>query len=317
MLNIALRSFEWTFIIKKPLRKYEWPVSEGQDTPVERSLSVSNVLLDAFDLLFNMRGIGWSWSSRPFPRESTPRPSIAWALAKTLMKFVVLDTSYYILQLMSPSVVKAGGGSIFDATVPFLPHTLTVLLATFVAGLWLCTRLDLTYHIAMLIGRILLRQPASYWPPFFRRPWMATSVRDFWSVRWHQFLRHICVAFGARPGGALLGRPGAVIGAFAMSGFVHIAGVWGIGCKTEFLYDVGFFVIMGVGAILEGAFQGATRLPVRGFSGWLWTMGWTLSWGSFIIDSWARRGFLAADSAPDHLRPGKLLINGAISLFSN
>jgi len=40
---------------KKPLRNNEQP--EGQDTPVKRPLSVANVLLDAFDLFFNQRGL--------------------------------------------------------------------------------------------------------------------------------------------------------------------------------------------------------------------------------------------------------------------
>jgi hypothetical protein len=33
-------------------RNYEWPGPEGQDTPVERPLSVANLLLDPF---FNQR----------------------------------------------------------------------------------------------------------------------------------------------------------------------------------------------------------------------------------------------------------------------
>jgi len=102
-------------------------------------LFVPSVLLDALDLFFNQRRIRWSWSSRPFPHESTPPPSIASALAKTLLKFMVLDASHYVLHLMSPSVTKTGGGSI-----ALLPHTVTVALATFVGGLWVCTRLELT-----------------------------------------------------------------------------------------------------------------------------------------------------------------------------
>jgi hypothetical protein len=139
MSNMALRSFEWTFIIKKPLRKYEW--SEGQDdTPVERPLSIVNVLLDATDIFFNRRGLGWSWFSRPFPRQNSPPPSIASALAKTLFKFTVLDISHYILHVMNPALDKTGGGSLFGATIPFVPHPLTVPeLPPVGAGARLCT----------------------------------------------------------------------------------------------------------------------------------------------------------------------------------
>jgi len=33
------------------------------------------------------------------------------------------------------------------------------------------------------------------------------SLLDFWRFRWHQFIRHVFVVFGARPGGSLLGAP--------------------------------------------------------------------------------------------------------------
>jgi hypothetical protein len=310
MLVMTSRSFEWTFI-KKPLRKYEWP--DGQDAPAERPLSVTNVLLDALDLFFNQRGIGWSWSSRPFPRDSIPPPSITSILVKTLLKFTVLDTSQYISHLISPSIDNTGGGGFLNAT---LPRTALVLFATFIHALWAYAQLELMYHVATLIGRILLRQPASQWPPFLRRPWMATSIREFWGVRWHQFFRHFFVVFGARPGAMLLGRPGAVIGAFAVSGLMHIVGLWAAGCTTGFSGQAGFYLIMGAGVILESEFERATGSPVRGVFGWLWTMGWTLSWGSYFLPSQVRGGPFAVDFLPDHLRPGKMLIDGALSLFS-
>jgi hypothetical protein len=314
MLVMASRSFEWTFI-KQPLRKYEWP--EGQDTPVERPLSITNVLLDALDLFFNQRGIGWSWSSRPFPAKAHHPPSIASVLAKTLMKFTVYDSSQYVMYLMSPSIDKIGSGGLFDANIPFLHRTVLVLLATLFLGLWAYTQLDLTYHVAMLIGRIILRQPASHWPPFFHQPWMATSMRSFWGIHWHQFFRHFFIVVGARPGGVLLGQPGAIMGAFAVSGLMHIVCLWATGCVTRLSYQGGFYLLMGVGLILESKFERATGSRVRGFFGWLWAMAWMLSWGSRFLNWRARSGIFAVEFLPDHLRPGKWLINGAISLFSN
>ena len=307
-----MRSIEWTFT-RRPLRRYELP--EGRDSPVERPLSVSNVLTDAFDLLCNQRGIGWSWSPNPFLREGTPPPSIASIWAKTLLNIMVVDVSQYIMQSICPSIDKPGGG-IFDPTLPLLPRTCLGALAALFGGVWVCAVVDLQYHVGMLIGRHLLRQPASHWPPLFCRPWMATSMRDFWSNRWHQSLRHIFVVFGARPGGKLLGRTGAVMGAFAVSAFIHYFGFWGTGHGTEFHIDGGFFLLMGLGAIIEGTFQWATGLRVGGWFGWLWTMSWTLAWGTPLIDGWARRGIFATDFFPDRLRPGKMLIEGAISLFS-
>jgi hypothetical protein len=310
---MASKSFEWTFI-KKPLRKYEQP--EGQDTPVKRPLSVANVPLDALDLFFNHRGIGWSWSSHPFPQRSTHPPSITSVLAKTLLEFTLLDATQYVLHLMSSSVDKTGSGSLINTGLPFLLHRFSALLATFFGAVWAYAQIDLMYHVAMLIGRILLRQPATLWPPFFHRPWMATSVRDFWSVRWHQFFRHFFIVFGARPGGALLGQPGATMGAFFVSGLIHIVGpVWATGRVTEFLHKGDFFLLMDLGVSLECGFERATGLPVRGWLGWLWTMGWMLSWGPLVVGSLGRGGIFAIELFPDHLRPGKMFVNGAISLF--
>ena len=313
MVLVAMRSIEWTFI-KRPLRRYELP--EGRDSPVERPLSVSNVLIDSFDLLCNQRGIGWSWSSDPFLRKSTPPPSIASIWAKTLLKVMVVDVSQYIMQSICPSMERPGGGSIFDPTLPLLPRTHLGALAAIFGGVWVCAAVDSLYHVGMLAGRLILRQPAWQWPPLFRRPWMATSIRDFWSNRWHQYLRHIFVVFGARPGGKFLGRAGAVMGAFSVSALIHYLGLWGTGHGTEFHFDAGFFLLMGLGAVMEDAFQRATGLRVGGWFGWLWTMSWTLGWGTLLVDGWARRGLFAAHFLPDKLRLGKMLIDGAVSLFT-
>ena len=308
-----MRALEWTFI-KKPLRRYELP--EGQETPVERPLSVANILVDAFDLLWNQRGIGWSWSPNPFPRESTPPPSITSVCAKILVKITALDASQYILQLICPSVYKPGGGSLFDPTLPFLPRVGKAAFATILGTVYLYAIMDSSYLIATLVGRVILRQPASHWPRPSRRPWMATSVRDFWAVRWHQFYRHIFVVFGARPGGALLGPPGAAMGAFAVSALIHHVGLWGLARKTEFRTVGAFYLLMGVGTIMEDAFQRTTGLRVRGWLGWLWAMLWTTAWGMLNLDAWARGGLFGTTFFPDRLRPGKIFIEYAISLFN-
>src|SRR5579863_3699389 len=304
MLVMTSKSFEWTFT-KKPLRKYE--LQDGQDTPIERPLSVANVLLDALDLFFNQRGIGWSWSSRPFLSKSTPPPSIVSILAKMLLIFTVLNTPTYIFDLMGISLDMTGGPSFFGASLPLLPRMLLVLLTAFVNGMYMYMQLALMYHVATLIGRIILRQPASHWPPFFRRPWMATSIRDFWSVRWHQFFRHFFTLAGARPGGRLLGRRGAILGAFAVSGFMHMVGQWSVGGVTEFRNEGAFYLLMAVGMILEGEFERVTGSQVRGWLGWVWTMGWILSWTSYLLKLRLEDGPFPIEIFPDQLWSGKML----------
>src|SRR6266851_3084570 len=48
-------------------------------------------------------------------------------------------------------------------------------------GMVVYTNVDMLYHVATLIGRVVLRQPVWQWPPLSNRPWMSTSIADFWA----------------------------------------------------------------------------------------------------------------------------------------
>jgi len=311
VFDMALRSLEWAFT-QKPLRRYE-PPAKDQHAPVERRLSIPNILLDAFDLVCNQRGIGWSWSNKPFPATNTLPTSIASIIAKLFFKFVLFDISLYLVQHMRPSVNDPAGDTIFDPALGMLLRWALASLYSLCGSMVVYTNANMLYHVATLIGRVVLRQSAWQWPPLFNRPWTSTSIGDFWGFRWHQFFRHVFVVYGARPGGALLGQPGALLGAFAVSAVIHDLGMWGLGRGTEFRTAGGFFLLMGIGAALEHGFKGLTGRRVGGIWGWAWTMGWTLGWGTLMIDAWARRGIVACDYSPDWLRPGKLVIDTIIS----
>ncbi|KAI9445222.1 hypothetical protein H4582DRAFT_1914079 [Lactarius indigo] len=199
----------------------------------------------------------------------------------------------------------------FDPHLDPLPRAALAGFLTLCGGLIAYTNIDMMYHIASLVGRGLLRQPAADWPAVSARPWTATSIADFWSFRWHQFLRHTFIKFGARPGGALFGRPGALLGAFGLSALLHYVGMWGFSSAGA------FFVLMGVGVVLERVWQRATGMQVQGFWGWVWTMTWTLFWGTFMLDGWARHGLIGCDFFSPRLRPGKPIVDGIITLTTN
>jgi Membrane bound O-acyl transferase family len=312
LITLTLRSLEWAFA-KKPLQRYG-PLPNGPNATVERRLSIPNVLLDAFDLVFNHRGIGWSWSPKPSPRASDPYSSIAGVLARLLVKLVVCDTAHYLMQYIRPSLNVPTGDTFFDPTLSPIPRYALAAFFGACGAVVVYTVFDAYYHFATLIGRVLLRQPDWAWPPLSDRPWMSTSIVEFWSFRWHQFLRQVFVVYGARPGGALLGKPGACIGAFVVSGVLHDFGIWGLGRGIESCTTGGFFFLMGVGVALEYGFKRLTGRRVGGFWGWVWTMLWTLCWGTLMIDGWARRGIVANDFFPDRYRPGKRLVDAVITL---
>jgi len=57
------------------------------------------------------------------------------------------------------------------------------------------------------------------------------------------------IIFGSRPGGALLGRPGALVGAFAVSGVMHDLGMWGLGQRTAgFPFSWALVLRWGIGS---------------------------------------------------------------------
>jgi len=312
VITTTLKAIEWTFA-KQPLRKYE-SLKHHQDTPIERRLSVPTVFLDALDLLGNQRGIGWSWSKDPFPRESTAPPSIALLLAKTLFKLTLFDASQYLIQCVAPAANNPKGGSIFDPSLTLVPRTALAAFCGTCGGLWAYTLVESLSNVPASIGRILFRQPASMWPRLFHRPWMSTSLQEAWNFRWHQLYRQLFIVFGARPGGTLFGKPGSVMGAFAVSAILHHIGMWGMGNGSEFVTAGGFFLLMGIGVVLEGVFSRVTGLRVRGWIGWSWTMLWVALWGTLMIDGWARHGVFATEFFPFEFRPGKVVVDAIIAL---
>src|SRR6266403_186979 len=107
-----MRSTEWAFT-REPLKRYE-PLTEGQQIPVERPLTIPNVLLDACELQCNARGIRWSWGSKSLLRARAPPPSLAMVTFKMLFKLVVHDVALCIMHRARPSLHTSAGGSIFD-----------------------------------------------------------------------------------------------------------------------------------------------------------------------------------------------------------
>jgi len=244
-----------------------------------------------------------------------PPPSVAVVTFKMLFKLVVHDVALCIMHRARPSLHTSAGGSIFDPDLDPLPRAALAAFLTICNGIVSYTNIDVIHHMATLIGRVLLRQPATDWPAISARPWTATSITDFWSFRWHQSARHTFILWGARPGGALFGRPGALLGAFAISAVIHYVSMWGVGKGME-LNGGASFIQMGVGALLEHVWQNMTGARVRGLWGWVWTMSWTLFWGTFLVDVWARHGVIACESFVPGLRPGKPIVDGIIALIT-
>lgn len=117
----------------------------------------------------------------------------------------------------------------------------------------------------------------------FYRPFVAATLGDFWTIHWHSsavFLQSLAY----KPVRRLLGRPGGIVAAFALSGVWH---AWAAMPLAEEPHAVKlglqvwiFFMMLGVGTLLE-------RLVWRDKQGgWLqrvlvWT--WSLCWAGWCF----------------------------------
>jgi hypothetical protein len=145
---------------------------------------------------------------------------------------------------------------------------------------------------------LLFRQSPSQWPPLFDAPWRATSLSKFWGKGWHQLFRSSFVRIGAKPLSFFIGRAG-ILGAFFLSAILHDWGMWAMGRGSHFGSVAGFFLMMGVGCILEEWFKKMLGKNVQGWWGWLWTMCWIVGWGNWLVDAWAKTGLLGSTIMPD------------------
>lgn len=314
MFVVAMRMIEWAFL-QKPIARVSPPENPR------------NLFLDAFNLMFNMRGLGWDWSHGVYvPPETRPTTS-RWTFTLTTLLYalhdlLICDTLHTLVQLASPHTFgSTTGGSILDPALPPLLRYTRSSILTVLSGAVIYHALSMMYHFATVLALCLpgLRQhqhPAD-WPPLSAAPWRATSLADFWARRWHQTFRRAFVQVAGRPLRAVLGRFGAVLGVFALSGVLHDWCIWGMGRGTDFARLGGFFVLNGVGVALEAAWERVSGRKVGGWPGWAWTMFWMTCTAHLLVDAWLERGLAGGQLVHPKMRPGKLLIEALVHRLSS
>lgn len=282
------------------------PGSATTEKPGVPALTQS--LKDATDLCFNLRGIGWDWSHGlkvpPETRDTSSRSrfilsTIWWTLQSTFL----FDISLYAVQWFSPTTFGSpAGGSIFEDTLPPLMRYARAASITTLFGFVAYWMIDCLYHGFTIVGVLIFKQHPSEWPPLFDRPFLSSSLNEFWSTRWHQGFRDCFIHIGGIPFAIVGGKFGGVIGAFVVSGILHDLGCWSMGRGTDPWRVSGFFIMCGVGCCLEVLFKSLTGKRVGGLAGNVWTFGWLIYWGSMIADAWALRGFVGNEFIPTPLR---------------
>ncbi|KIJ08736.1 hypothetical protein PAXINDRAFT_102467 [Paxillus involutus ATCC 200175] len=279
------------------------------------SSSISTALWNAWDLLLNVRGVGWNWSRGiTFPQPALDTRSRTAFVLLSAVRFAVYalasDATFQAIRMFSPEEFSSSaGGSIYD---PSLPPILQLLRCLTISALTICMinfGLQWAYQLQAILFVALLQQRPSQWPPLFDSPWLSTSLSDLWARRWHQMIRHILLALGGRPFGYLFGRLGSVIGVFLLSGIFHDIELRSMGRGGNSLVLTGFFVMNGVGVVLERVWKRVCGRRVGGIWGWIWTFSWLALWGIPMLDAWAKAGRFGDQGFSRMFQPSVVLVS--------
>ncbi|KIJ05138.1 hypothetical protein PAXINDRAFT_122437 [Paxillus involutus ATCC 200175] len=308
MFVIATRTLEWT-LPKEPLKRYIRPAGATPST-----------IMDALDLAADFRGYGWDWSKGlHVPRETRPSTHtrfVAYAILSAGLHAFISGVIYTAIQSFSPDTFGSIiGGTIFDETLPFFLRFLRSCVISNSAALGIYCNLQIGYDLCTIPAVLILGQDPAQWPPAFERPWLATSVSDFWGRRWHQFFRQTFIFLGGYPLSFVFGRVGHIFGTFFASAvFRHIILIT-LNGQTELWRMLVSFGMMALAVIGERVFRQWTGRKVGGLVGWTWTMAWLNLWGTLMIDGWARAGMFGASSFVDSTTLVGALVERTVMAF--
>ncbi|KAF9234627.1 hypothetical protein BU15DRAFT_89926 [Melanogaster broomeanus] len=314
MFTLALRSTAWTVVpepyARLPIHRSSNNLRNGDhDSPAPKSnaISIQSAMWNAWDLVVNLRGIGWNWSQRLYiPKAHFQVESrsvfLVLSLCRLVFFTVAFDAACRCASWFGPDTFGSfKGGTIFDPSLPAPTRYLRSTAITMLSGFSAYFIVEAVYQLHAVEFVILFQQYPSQWPPLFDAPWMSTSLASFWGRRWHQLFRELMEGY--------FGRAGIVMGSFAVSGVLHDVGMQGMGRGTDTFRVMAFFLLHGVGVIMEYTWNKATGRRVGGFLGWLWTSAWVVLGGNVMVDVWARRGLMGSEFFPEPYRPTTLLLN--------
>ncbi|KAN0065413.1 hypothetical protein ACQY0O_001249 [Thecaphora frezii] len=289
------------------------------------------------DLLQNMRGIGWESGTPKGPpalpvRQHTYGDRLGWALARLpglIGTYTALDALAVVVrdQRVFPHIATVPGTSIWTAPPGLFrgagPYVLTAVFGSMVYLVIQSHQALLSIVAVLCLGDL----PSRWYPLMFDAPARATSVQDLWSVRWHHLFRQPFLHVGFVPArwlvkpllGTKVARAAGVMAVFALSALMHDYGQANMVADSQWrMTQTGvFFLLQGVAVLLEQAWQDVTGRRVRGFYGWIWTMGFLILTGTMPTDEWTRRGLaLSWVFTPKYTRPVvDRLVNLAVTFF--
>ncbi|KAI0031067.1 hypothetical protein K488DRAFT_79290 [Vararia minispora EC-137] len=267
-------------------------------------------LEDALEVIFSLRGLGWDYGKDVYvPKQTRPIERSAYlraTLTSFLCNFLALDLIEATLKLV-PGVGDVHGGTIFLPNLPPPQRYAVSTLIHFSTGCALLAGFGMVYDLCTLLAVGLLHHLPTSWPPVLDNPWVAQSLHEFWSRRWHQLLRQTFLVFGGWPGAAIAGDVGLVIGTFFASGMFHECTMYAMGREWDWRVPL-FFVLQGFSVIGERVWRIVTGRRVDGWLGTLWVYIDIVVFGQPLVDSWHRRGLAGGMVIPPPISPARQLL---------
>ncbi|CAE7087994.1 unnamed protein product [Rhizoctonia solani] len=383
---------------------HEPPKYRGQVACSEPSLLCRKCLINTISYVSDVRCLRWENDSPcTIPQDTRGDASHLQFYTHTFLLFLrhlfIYDTLHAIIESIG-ALGTPQGDTIYrhkfaitkNLEIPTVFPLIPAVWISLMVGLVVWHSMTTAHYLCTLLTAPLACLPASIspysrpalalkkeWPPLFDNPLAATSLRDFWSRRWHASFRRNFWVVGARPGayagesiGSLIGnlletaipsgrlisagfgagkaprlkdeakvlgsRIGGVMGVFLMSGLLHDFGMWGMGRGMDFRHVTGYFLIQGIGLIVESALgigkaekgsdkQGVhnrngsvgtpndfatakinQRRPPTTFKDYLMTL-WVFIWvvvpATMMIEAWLGRGLAGVVLWPHSFSPAR------------
>lgn len=161
----------------------------------------------------------------------------------------------------------AAGAGLLWGVAPRLPAT-RPLLAGWVGMLGIILILHFgTFHVVSLAWRAAGVNAR----PIMQAPLSSTSLSDFWGRRWNLGFRQLTHRLVFTPTRARVGAPAALLLSFLASGLIHDL-VISLPSRGGYGLPTGYFVVQGLGVLVERSLAGQ-KLGLRsGFKGWLFAV---------------------------------------------
>ncbi|VDB91438.1 unnamed protein product [Peniophora sp. CBMAI 1063] len=265
---------------------------------------------DALELAFALRGLGWDYGRDvpvpAFTRPTEPKAYLRATAKSFLINFLALDFLESMIKLV-PGVGSVDGASIFLPQLPPLQRYTLSTAIHFATGFSLLAGFGMVYDLCTLIAVGVLGHSPTSWPPVLDAPWAAESLHDFWARRWHQLLRQTFYIWGGRPGRALFGNIGLVLGTFLASGLFHECSMYAMGKGWDTRVPV-FFLLQGGSVIGERIWRRVTGRRVDGILGTAWVYFDIGILGQPLVDAWHSRGLAGGMVIPPFISPARLVL---------